>query len=331
MRPLSSELREHLHQLSLHGVTLAFPAAMVLSGAAFRHYFFNPAYNHAWLIEYPEDLWRNDTLRVENYGLFEAIEGHTGWASRRWQGLKGVELVQLLRHEQSEGRVLRQESTDAHPAGIVQSFEIGRQGLKLSILRGKEKIQLQSDIESLDDFSSSLPPFQSLRPVQGSIPPTRRRALTLDVFRWANRHWSARKEIVYDVQAFYAAGDQAWIDLQSFYAAIPALESAQQQAAHNYVHKHLQELACARQAAADFFDDHDGICTLLQTPSLSKRSTDALTAAWQKAADRIQDIGASKDEDLSSRLQDAHEVDTDAFAQLKAWTEALHRVTTTSN
>lgn len=331
MRTLSSELRQYLQHLSLHGVDLSFATAMVLSGAAFRHYFFTPNYNHAWLVEYPDDLWREDSLTVENYGVYEAIEGHTGWTSRRWHQLKGVELVQLLRYEQTEGRHLRHESTDAHPAGLITGFDVDRTGLTLHIQQGENRIQWRSALDELDAFCAQLPALQSLRPVQGDIPATRRTALTLDVFRWAGRHWEARKEIAYDVQAFYAAGHQAWLELRAFYDTIPSLATDRQEAARTYVRAHLNELATARAAAAAFFSDHDALSALLASPTLSKRSTEELRDAWQRIADRLQTASDNATTDLVGLLAEAQQLDTDAFERLNAWTAQLHRVTTTAN
>lgn len=331
MRTLSSELRQYLQHLAVHGIDLSFDTAMVLSGAAFRHYFFTPSYNHAWLVEYPDDLWRDDTLMVENYGVYEAIEGHTGWTSRRWQNLKGVELVQLLRYEHAEGRHLRHEATSDAPAGIITAFDVDRSGLTLHVQQGEETIAWHSDLASLDAFADKLPPLQSLRPVQGAIPASRKKALTLDVFRWAGRHWEARKEIIYDVQAFYAAGHQAWTDLRAFHDAIPSLDGSKHDAAHAYIREHLKEIACARAAAADFFANHDALCALLASPTLSKRSTQELRDAWRQVATVLQGIDSYSKTDLSDMLARAQALDTDAFKRLMGWTSQLHRVTSDAN
>lgn len=337
MRTLSSDLQHLLRHLSLHGEEFPFPAAMVLSGAAFRHYFFNPAYNHAWLVEFPDDLWRNDTLFVENYGLHEAIEGHTGWASRRWHALKGVELVQLLRHEREEQRLLRLEATQDQPAGILRDFDVQRSGLTLEVERNGaiERIE-HKDISTLDDFSATLPPMQSLRRAQDNIPDTRRWALTHDVLRWAPRHWQARKEIIYDVQAFYAAGDQAWIDLQAFHTQDIGTDSTRASDAKSYLTAHLKELHIARNAAAQFFADHAQVVHHTGKPLLSKRSTQDLAHAWQAAADAINRAihalahdAPSDATDATDALAQAYQQDSDAFAHFSAWTEALHRVTST--
>lgn len=336
MRTLSSDLQNLLHHLSLHGTELPLPTAMVLSGAAFRHYFFNPAYNHAWLVEFPDEYWRNDTLYVENYGLLEAIEGHTGWASRRWHKLKGVELVQLLRHERDEQRVLRLEATENHTTSILQDFQIKRSGLTLEIEREGAIERLEhKDISTLDDFSATLPPMQSLRRAQDNIPDTRRWALTHDVLRWAPRHWQAHKEIIYDVQAFYAAGDQAWVDLRAFHTQHVDTDSARASQANSYLIAHLKELHIARDAAAQFFSDHQGVIHHTGKPLLSERSTQDLAHAWQVSANAIDralnalHTGANAGENAQTALTQAHQRDADAFSHLSAWTEALHRVTST--
>src|SRR5699024_8897253 len=73
----------------------------------FRHYFFTPDDNHAWRTTYPDDFWHDDTLFVENYGLFEAMEGQTGWGVRRWTDIHAADFLKLLRQENGAGRALR--------------------------------------------------------------------------------------------------------------------------------------------------------------------------------------------------------------------------------
>lgn len=331
MRTLTHDLNALLQHLRLHGVTLPFPTAMVLSGAAFRHYFFNPDYNHAWLVEYPDDHWRSDTLCIENYGLHEAIEGHTGWTSRRWQNLKGPELVQLLRHEHAEGRVLRQDATADTPAGFIQEFHVDRNGLALEIERdGNREKHVHNDLTTLDEFSKELGLLQSLRPVAGEIPARRRHALTLDVFRWASRHWNARKELLYDVQAFYAAGNQAWLDLRAFEANLSRFESERQQQAEDYIQNHLHELQRARHAAARFFSNHNDVVEHSGIQDLDPSSTTQLAERWRAAADAI-DNAHRASTDRARAIETAHDVDREAFEHFEVWTNALHRVTTPTN
>lgn len=332
MRTLTNDLNALLQHLRLHGVRLPFPTAMVISGAAFRHYFFNPDYNHAWLVEYPDDHWREDTLFLENYGLYEAVEGHTGWTSRRWQNLKGPELVQLLRYEHEAGRVLRQDATWDTPAGFIQEFHVDRNGLALEIEHDgtREKLAHQ-DLSTLDEFSNQLGVLQSLRPVAGDIPDRRRHALTQDVFRWASRHWNARKELLYDVQAFYAAGNQAWIDLQAFAESLDRFEGEKRQRAQDYIQNHLHELQRARNAAAQFFAQHDDVANQSGFDALDARSTEQLAAAWKAAAAAIDHAAHTNTAEQSDAIAAAHTADRAAFEHFDAWTRALQRVTTSPN
>lgn len=322
MRTLSSQLHELLKHLALHKGELSFDTAMVLGGGAFRHYFFTPDDNHAWLSEYPDDLWREDTLWVENYGLFEAIEGHTGWASRRWVGLTGAELVQLLRYEQDGARFVRQEASEAHPEGIIRSFEVSRDGISLNIERPDGNVTLtHSDLSTIDDFAATLGALQTLRPPTQGIPPTRRHALTADVLRWAPRHWQARKEILFDVQAFYAAGDRAWSKLYDFARTLQALDTQKQDAALTYIRTHLAELAIARASAANFFSDPAAVVEHTGRQITATPALEELAAAWRASADAAYAASESPSENLVDAIAHAHAVDTVAFEQLDVWAQ----------
>lgn len=320
MRTLSSRLRALLEHLSLHGGDLSFETAMVLGGAAFRHYFFTPDDNHAWLVEYPDEHWREDTLWVENYGLFEAIEGHTGWASRRWTALTGAELVQLLRYEQDGARLVRQEASDTHPAGMIRSFEVSRDGVTLNVERGEDLITLtHDDLTTIDTFAESLVPLQTLRPSNHTIPATRRHALTMDVLRWAPRHWHARKEILYDVQAFYASGDRAWTTLRAFADARESLNEEKQEAALAYIREHLSELAVARACAATMFGDPASVVEHTGKAITATPVLDELAAAWHASSNAARAASTADTVRLVDAITKAHALDAVAFERLEAW------------
>lgn len=320
MRTLSSRLHALIHHLSLHDQELSFDTAMVLGGGAFRHYFFTPDDNHAWLVEHPDEHWRDDTVSVENYGLYEAVGGHTGWDSRQWTGLSGAELVQLLRYERENARLIRQEATDAHPAGIIRSFDVGRDGVSLHIERGDETITLShNDLSTIDDFAASLPPLQTLRPQAKDVPLTRRHALSADVFRWAPRHWHAHKEILFDVQAFYAAGDRAWEKLRDFAQTQDTFDAPRQTNARTYIQTHLSELGVARRAAAAFFGDPAEIVEHTGLPITAAPVVDALAAAWHASAEAIDTASDASSDALVSSIEEAHQRDKAAFEQFEAW------------
>lgn len=320
MRTLSSGLHELLKHLSLHGGELSFETAMVLGGGAFRHYFFTPDDNHAWLVEYPDEHWREDTLWVENYGLFEAIEGHTGWASRRWTGLTGAELVQLLRYEQDGARFVRQEASEEHAAGIIRTFEVSREGLTLQIERGENIVTLtHGNLSTIDGFTASLGALQTLRPSADAIPPTRRHALTADVLRWAPRHWHAHKEILFDAQAFYASGDRAWTKLRDFAVSREALNEEHQDAALEYIRAHLAELAIARACAADVFSDPAEMVEHTGMPITATPVLDHLAATWRAAEHAARAASDATTDDLPDAIEQAHALDAAAHEQLDAW------------
>lgn len=320
MRTLSTRLRTLLEHLSLHGGALSFDTAMVLGGAAFRHYFFTPDDNHAWLVEYPDEHWREDTLWVENYGLFEAIEGHTGWASRRWTALTGAELVQLLRYEQEGGRFVRQEASEAHSAGVIRGFEVSRDGLTLRIERPERTVTLtHDDLSTIDAFAATLVPLQTLRPPNQPIPAARRHALTMDVLRWAPRHWRARKEILYDVQAFYASGDRAWTKLRAFANTREELGADRQEAALAYIRAHLAELAVARACAATMFDDPASVVEYTGQAITATPVLEELASAWRASADATRAASDADAGQLVDAIENAHALDTTAFERLEAW------------
>lgn len=320
MLSLSSGLRAFLAHLERHGLTYDFDVAMVVGGAAFRHYFFTPEDNHAWLVEYPGEYWREDSLRVENYGLYEAVQGQTGWSARRWTKLTGAELVTLLRHEQKDGRLLRLVGNESIRGGLLETFEASRQGLRLVVVDGDHRSELvHPDLSTLDAFVASLGELQTLRKEPGDVPTSRRHALSADVLRWATQHWNSRRETLFDVQAYYATGDRAWSQLESLTASLltEALEDRDSAAGLNYVRAHLQELAIARRSAARFFNHAGTVAEHLGPEAAQHAELDALALAWSKSADALDIATQSNDAGLIEAIKLAHAFDAAAFAALE--------------
>lgn len=322
MTPLSFNLRLFLDHLAKHGATLDPHAAMVISGVAFRHYFFTPNENHAWLVEYPGQYWREDSLGVENYGMHEALMGHTGWSIRRWNALKGKELVALLRIEQQEGRWLRIQPSSTHPFGFIEDFEASRAGLTMTVRHGEHEATLaHPDLASLDDFAAELPELLTLRKEPGEIPASRRHALTGDVLRWAVAHYESRKEIIYEADAFYATGWRAWEELQALVVSLhtETLDDRDNARGLAFVQAHLQELALARDAAAAFFHDPALVFEHTGRQAVHAASLDALGDAWAQAAASMRTAAdvVSNAEASAIALQAAAQADAEAFRALK--------------
>ena len=320
MQPLSSSLDFFLQHLDRHGLSYDFNTAMVLGGAAFRHYFFTPDDNHAWLVEYPGEHWREDSLDMDNYGLFEAVQGHTGWSARRWSVLRGPELVTLLRHESNEARLVAIEGTAVSKAGLIERFDASREGLTLHVSNGEASWELRhSDLTTLDDFVAQLVPLRTLRKEPSEIPASRRHALTSDVLRWAVRHWTSRREIRYDVEAYYATGTRAWTLLEDFARSLEthdAFADADPEVAETYVRTHLQELSVARRSAAEFFGDPAAVMEHTGLETLAAQPLDALSLAWKKSADAAQLASQAATKELPTAIANAHQLDADAFEQL---------------
>lgn len=323
MHSLSAGLRAYLSHLERHGLRYNFDVAMVIGGGAFRHYFFTPEDNHAWLVEYPNEFWREDTTRVENYGLYEAVQGHTGWSARRWTKMKGAELVTLLRHEQKEGRFVRLVPSERYAGGLIEAFEASREGLKLTVRHaGEEETLVHPDLTTLDEFVWNLGELQTLRREPGEVPATRRHALTADVLRWAVQHWGARREIIFDVEAYYAAGNRAWLQLRAFASTLASpLEGRNADEGYAYIQRHLEELAQARQSAARFFSDAALVLEHTGREALSAPLLDTLANAWQASADATAEAAKhatpASSEALEEHLELAHQQDAQAFEFLE--------------
>lgn len=311
---LSQALQDLLQHLARHNVHLSVDEAMVLSGAAFRHYFFSPIDNHAWLVEYPDDHWRNDTLRVENYGLYESIAGHTGWASRQWSHLTGPEFIQLLAYEHKNGRVLRIEADATSHGGFIIDHRVGRNGVQLTVDRdGTFEHLSHPDLTTLSDFVQTLGVLQSLRLEEpDDIPIRRQHALTHDVLRWACQHHVAKKEIMYDVQAFYAAGNRAWTLLHDFVNSLDKLPSEKHAAALTYVRAHLHEIGLARASAARFFSNEAHIEKHLAA-DLIHGGMRTVHHAWKASADAILQAASSQDTSMTAAIRNAQQLDANAF------------------
>lgn len=314
MHTLSGALLDVLEHLHRHGAPMDWDAAMVVSGASFRHYFFTPDDNHAWLVEHPGEYWRPDSLRVENYGAFEAIQGHTGFSGRRWEKLKGAELVQLLRYEFSENRVARLEGL-----GFIRDIEASRQGVSLVVDADDETRTLSHpDLATLDEFSAALPTLWTLRKEPGEVPDTRRHALTGDVLRWAWTHYTSRKEIIHETDAFYATGRRAWEQLLSLVEETaqpnPALDT---QALLSYVQDHARELAVARESAARFFADPALVIEHTGKSALSGPTLESLDRAWSDAAQALRALDEVEFGGLADALRTAAAAEEAAFVQLR--------------
>lgn len=316
MQTLSNALLDVLEHLHRHGGALDWDAAMVLSGAAFRHYLFTTEDNHAWLVEHPGEHWREDSQRVENYGAFEALQGHTGWSGRRWEKLKGGELVQLLRYELADGRVARLEGV-----GFIIGVEASRQGIALTIDTGDDEnpqTLAHSDFATIDEFSAALPTLWTLRKEPGTIPDTRRHALTGDVLRWAWTHYTSRKEIIHDVDAFYATGRRAWEKLIAMATDLCSPDTElNTEAADAFIRAHVRELAIARESAARFFGDAALVLDHCGNASVSGPALEALDRAFTEAAEALRAAEDVDAEGLADTLQRAATAEGRAFEALR--------------
>lgn len=324
MTPISFNLRLFIDHLNEHGATMDPRAAAVISAAAFRHYFFTPTENHAWLVEYPGQYWREDSMAVENYGVHEALTGHSGWSARRWNRLKGAELVALLRYEQKEGRVVRIQPSATHPYGFIDAFEASRAGLSLTVRYGEHSHTLvHADFSTLDAFTAGLPELVTLRKEQSVIPATRRHALTQDALRWGVTHYDTRKEIIFEVDAFYSTGWRAWEELESFVRSLHTEIVGDRDAARGlaYARAHLLELADARDGAAAFFRDPAAVLEHTGRPALQTDVLDALSAAWHDAAVAIREAAeaVANADDATGALQRGAKADAHAFTLLAAF------------
>lgn len=319
MQPLSDDLLDFLAHLERHGLRYDFDAAMVHGGAAFRHYFFTPEDNHAWLVEYPDERWREDSLTMDSYGVFEAIQGHTGWSARQWRGLKGAELVTLLRHEQSGGRLVRALGTDGARPGLIESFEASREGLTLQLSDGRDTWELQhAGLATLDDFVPMLGVLQTLRKEPAEIPTRRRHALTEDALRWAVRHWESRKELRFDLEAYYATGTRAWQLLSDFAdTALTGGDEVDADAAQAYIARHLHELSRARRSAERFFGDASMVLEHTGRAALAAPQLDGLRDRWAKSSDAAETASSAGPDALREALLEAHARDGEAFAALR--------------
>ena len=316
MQTLSSAILDTLEHLHRHGAPFDYDAAMVLSGAAFRHYLFTPEDNHAWLVENPGEHWRDDSLRLENYGAFEAIQGHTGWSGRRWDKLKGAELVQLLRYESAENRLARLQGV-----GFITNVEASRAGLRLTIDRGGETHELtHGDLSTLDDFCAGLPTLWTLRKEPGEIPAARRHALTGDVLRWAWNHYTSRKEIVHDTDAFYATGRRAWELLQALSETLRTPpDDRDVEGGYAYIDAHVRELAIAREAAARFFEDPALLLEHTGREALSSPQIDGIARAWGAVAEALRAVEDAPRDATTEALRRAADADEIAFETLRAF------------
>lgn len=314
MQTLSNAILDLLEHLHRHGESVDWDAAMVISGAAFRHYFFTTEDNHAWLVENPGEFWRNDSMRVENYGVFEALQGHTGWSSRSWKRLKGGELVQLLRYEKGDNRVARLEGV-----GFVIDVEASRQGIRLVLDQDGEAGELvHSDFASIDEFSAGLPTLWTLRREPGEIPASRRHALTGDVLRWAWTHYTSRKEIIHDTDAFYATGRRAWEKLAELAQSLQSPQDGQDsEAGFDFIRAHVQELAIARESAARFFADVELVMEHTGIQSPSAPVLEALDKAWTASAAALRAIDEAPNAELPQALQEAAKLEEIAFETLR--------------
>lgn len=319
MQALSDALQDFLVHLERHGLRYDFDAAMVHGGAAFRHYFFTPEDNHAWLVEYPGEHWREDSLNMDSYGVFEAIQGHTGWSARQWRGLKGAELVTLLQHEQKDGRLIRVLGTDGARPGLIESFDASREGLTLRLSDGPDAWELQhAGLATLDDFVPSLGVLQTLRKEPSEIPTRRRHALTEDALRWAVRHWESRKEIRFDLEAYYATGARAWRLLADFAErALAGDADFDADAARAYIARHLGELARARRSAERFFADPAMVLEHTGRAALAAPQLELLRERWATAADAAESASSAGPGALVDAIDQAHTRDEEAIAALR--------------
>jgi hypothetical protein len=249
MQTLQEKIQDFLDLVPEEELSLSKPEVLALSGAAFRTYVFVPDDNYNWAEVHPDEVDRVDALEVDNYGAFEALRVHTGWARREWNLKQASDLFALVKTETEAGRPLLRYDEDGtralvtgiERAGYDASLFIDRDGESKSIPLGSLK-----DAEQVIERAGKL---VTVREDRVDSEERRRRALTRDLLVWIARHHHCKKELAYDKDVYFASGRRAMLTM-----AQRLLDQAKSEDDYPYYKVWLSEVLEARRAAAAFWD-----------------------------------------------------------------------------
>lgn len=249
MRSLQDQIREFADVLREHGEDVDAEHLIACSGAAFRSYEFVADDNYNWATTAKERDWRYESLDVDNYGAFEALAVHTGWARRVWSVQKLPDLLGLIRSERDEGRKpLRYVGSETE-----RVLGIHREGFDLSLLieslDGVARSEMLGSIKDPKGFLARVGVLVTVRPEVVDSQERRRAAILHDMLRWIPRHHGCVKEIAYEKDCYFASGRRATLSF-----AQSLLRTGSSQRVDDYQRRWLDEFTLGRLAACTFWD-----------------------------------------------------------------------------
>jgi hypothetical protein len=249
MQTLQEKIRDFLDLVPDDGLSLSKPEVLALSGAAFRTYVFVPDDNYNWTEVHPDQTDRVDALEVDNYGAFEALRVHTGWARREWNLKQASDLFALVKTETEAGRPLLRYGKDGKRA-LVTGIERERYEASLVLERDGETETLSlGSLKEGEEVLQRAGKLVTVREDRVDSEARRQRALTRDLLVWIARHHHCKKELAYDKDAYFAAGRRAMLIM-----AQRLLDEAKTKEAYPYYNAWLSEVIEARHAAAAFWE-----------------------------------------------------------------------------
>jgi hypothetical protein len=203
-----------LAALSVQGVPIDRDEALVLTGAAFRTYQFDPDDNWGWRNDHPDATWRWQALEVDSYGIVEAISAHYSADIRRWHaGEKPIEWLRVTANELAAGRPALGVVRDT-PASLwlIDAVHRGETTHAVSIGAAGERLLLDAHAlsEPQPAEAPTLEALYTVRPSPTPTPETRLPALWRDVLLFATRHAGSKKELSFEEELYYASGLRAW-------------------------------------------------------------------------------------------------------------------------
>lgn len=249
MRSLQEQIREYAGVLRSHGEDVDVEQLIALSGAAFRSYELVPADNYNWASVASDRDWRYDSLDVDNYGAFEALAVHTGWARRVWTVQKLPDLLGLVRGENDDGRKPLRYVGDS----TERVVGIDRDGLSLSLvvesLDGVQRSEVLGSIKEPEDLLAKVGVLVTVREEAVDSQERRQAAVLRDMLHWIPKHHGCVKEIAYDKECYFASGRRATL---SFAQAV--LERSSAEGLDDFQVRWLDEFTTGRLAACSFWD-----------------------------------------------------------------------------
>lgn len=255
MRTLQAQIREYAAVVELPDEPQDIDWLFAISGAAFRSYHFHADDNYNWATVNPEIDMRADALQVENYGAFESLRAHLGWARRRWQIARLRDAVALIRSETSAGRqVLRYLGPRTQQ---IVGLEFDGYDVVLDVIEGgTQRRETVGNLTRPDDFVAALGDLITVRPEPVDRSPRREAALLRDLLLWIPRHHFCVKEIAYDRDVYFAAGRRATLLFAERLLESTTDEEASARAAHErHVRAWLEEFSEGRGATLSFWSD----------------------------------------------------------------------------